>query len=95
MSTHRRKFTYGQKRFILDQASELGVNRVLREHKISYSVFARWKRQCIADDTYWNSNLTQCKVDELEKENNRLKKIIANLFLNLELKSEELKKLAS
>lgn len=91
MTAQRRKFTNGQKRDILFQAGMQGVNRVLREHNISYSVFARWKQQNL-DDSDTKSDILESRMEDLLKENLRLKKIIANLVLDIEIKNEELRK---
>ncbi len=48
--TSRRRFTEEQKIAILDQAMKRGISAVLREHSLSYSVFARWKQQLIKDE---------------------------------------------
>lgn len=91
MASQRRKFTNGQKRDILYQAGEHGVNKILREHNISYSVFARWKQQNLIDsDT--KDEVLESRIEDLLKENMRLKKIIANLVLDIEIKNEELRK---
>jgi putative transposase len=91
MPGQRRKFTNGEKKYILSLANEQGVTRVLREYKLSYSVFARWKQQFLTNESESKNGLLESQVEELKKENMRLKKIIANLALDLEIKTEELK----
>ncbi len=51
MPAQRRRFTNGEKRYILNQANELGVTKILREYKLSYSVFARWKQQFLTNES--------------------------------------------
>jgi putative transposase len=92
----RRKFTIEQKLNVLQQVKQMGVTRVLREHNISYSVFARWKMQFSDDDMHTANNHADAfktEVDQLLAENNRLKKIVANLALELEVKREQLRML--
>ena len=73
-------------------ASEMGVTRVLREHKISYSVFSRWKHQM---STATPDDHVQSEVASLLEENRRLKGIIGTMVLDLEQKQEELKRMQS
>ena len=94
----RRQFSVEQKLAILNEAEQVGVTQTLRKHNLSHSVYLRWKSQ-------FNSGGTSClkpqyqKVDPqvkaLEEENARLKKIIANQALELEFKTELLKKTVS
>lgn len=90
MSAERRKFTTVQKMDILNKASEMGVTRVLREHKISYSVFSRWKQQMSAEGP---GDVLQKEIDLLLEENRRLKRIIGTMALDLEVKQEEIKRI--
>lgn len=91
--TSRRRFTEEQKIAILDQAMKKGITAVLREHSLSYSVFARWKQQLIKDEPSIESySKTRSELKHLNEENMRLKKIIADLALELNKKEEELKK---
>ena len=91
--TQRRKFSDDEKLNVLIQASQNGVSNVLRHYNISYSLFARW-----------NKSFQQKGIDPLHvtpgnkaiaQENLRLKKIIADQALSLELKDEELQRLHS
>lgn len=95
MALQRRKFTTGQKIYVLKQAEELGVTKVLREHKLSYSVFARWKQQLKENKSSTSADALRLELDNLVEENRRLKKIIANQALDLEIKSEQIKKMES
>lgn len=93
MTNRRRRFTEEQKIAILDQAMKKGITAVLREHSLSYSVFARWKQQLIKDEPSIESfSKARSELKHLNEENMRLKKIIANLALELNKKEEELKK---
>jgi len=95
MSKQRRQFSVEQKLQILQEAEQTGVTQTLRKHNLSHSVFLRWKHQ-------FNSGGAGLlkpqyhKVDPelraLQEENARLKKIIGNQALELEFKTELLKK---
>ena len=84
-----------QKLQILQEADQNGVTQTLRKHNISHSVYLRWKNQF----NQGGAQLLQPqyhKVDPevraLQEENARLKKIIGNQALELEFKTELLKK---
>lgn len=88
-STHRRKFDEEQKRFIISEAGKRGVNKVLREYKLSYSVFYKWKQQYpgVAPDTLPAAQLLQ-QVRQLTRENDRLRKLVAALAAAIQVKVE-------
>ena len=95
MPSPRRKFTDDQKLGILEQAGKEGVTSVLHQHRLSYSVFARWKKRFMKHDTNTQeapTNRTRSELKHLQEENSRLKKIIADQALELAWKEEELKK---
>lgn len=95
MSKQRRKFSVEQKLQIIQEADQQGVTQTLRKHNLSHSVFMRWKGQFNQGGP---SSLAARyrKVDPelkaLQEENARLKKIIGNQALELEFKTELLKK---
>ena len=84
-----------QKLQIIQEAEQSGVTQTLRKHNLSHSVYLKWKRQ-------FNQGGTKLlepqypKIDPelraLQEENARLKKIIGNQALELEFKTELLKK---
>ena len=88
--TQRRKFSDEEKLNVLIQAGQKGVSNVLRHYNISYSLFARWNK------SFQKKGIDPLNVvpgnKSLEEENIRLKKIIADQALSLELKDEELKR---
>lgn len=96
MAIQRRKFSEAEKLSILDSAKRFGVTAVLREHRLSYSVFVRWKRKYAAAPakTANDNKSARAKADFklLMEENTRLKKIIADQALEIERKDEELRK---
>jgi putative transposase len=97
MASQKRKFTDEQRLQILQQANEMGVTAVLRHHSLSYSVFSRWREKFMKNDSIKQEMISRNKArSELKQyieENTRLKKIIADLALELERKDEELKKI--
>jgi putative transposase len=99
MTTSRRRFTDEQKRAILRQADKSGITAVLREHRLSYSVFSRWRQKFLLHvstntEVMREVNKTRSELKLLNEENLRLKKIIANQALQLERKDEELKRIS-
>jgi len=91
----RRQFSVEQKLAILNEAEQVGVTQTLRKHNLSHSVFLRWKSQFNAGGTTSlqpQYHKVDPEVKALEDENARLKKIIANQALELEFKTELLKK---
>ena len=95
MATNRRKFSVEQKLHLLQEADEQGITQTLRKYNLSHSVFIRWRKQLAAAGAA-GLRPHYSKVDPekkaLEMENVRLKKIIANQALELEFKTELLKK---
>ena len=94
MSTlSRRKFSQDEKYAILEEANLRGITVVLREHKLSYSVFSRWKEQLRSDDKIEQKSRYKIlqEMKNLVTENERLKKIIANQALQIQIQTEKLK----
>lgn len=91
----RRSFTREKKLEILRYAEQHGMVATCREFELSQGLYYRWKH---AFESKGMDGLEHAyyKVDpalrELEKENDRLRKIIAKQALELEVKSELLKK---
>src|SRR3954469_13706684 len=96
MSAIRRNFTDEEKLDILHQANQSGITEILRKYHLSYSVFTRWKQKFMEKGILPNSSyVSNTEMKLLLEENTRLKKIIADQALALELKSEELRRLSS
>lgn len=95
MSRSRRKFSVEQKLQIIQEADQHGITQTLRKHNLSHSVFLRWKNQ-FNQGGVGSLKPQYHKVDPevkaLQEENARLKKIIGNQALELEFKTELLKK---
>lgn len=69
------------------QAQDMPLKDALREHDISLQTFYRWRR------TYGNMAPDEAKrLKELEKENARLKKLVADLSLDKDILREALGK---
>jgi len=94
MASQKRKFTDEQRLEILRQANEMGVIAVIRNHNLSYSVFARWREKFMKKNKKGLTlkNKTKSKLKQFMEDNTRLKKIIADQALELERKNEALRK---
>ena len=95
MSKQRRQFSVEQKLAIIQEADQSGITQTLRKHNLSHSVFLRWKHQFNSGGVgslkpQYHEVDPELRV--LQQENARLKKIIGNQALELEFKSELLKK---
>lgn len=91
----RRKFSPEQKMRILQEAESEGMLATCRKHQIAQSLFYRWKHQFDRqgiDGLSHSYYRVDPEVKALQLENERLKKIIAKQALELEVKSELLKK---
>ena len=95
MTTTRRKFTPEERLSILQEGEREGQASTIRKYHIAPSLYARWKRK------YLQEGITGLKdkhkkidpeIRELELENERLRRIIAKQALEIEVKSELLKK---
>ena len=85
MTAHRRKFTEEEKQHILLLAKQTNISKVLRDYQLSYSVFSRWKQQKEGSPSLTSNNED---LINLRNENTRLKRIIAEQALELEIKRE-------
>jgi putative transposase len=94
MPAKRRKFTDEEKQQILNEAELSGISQALHKHKLSYSVFHRWKEKQQQDNAEKNSPdaQSQSTIKKLLEENATLKKIIANQALKIELQEEKISK---
>lgn len=84
-----KRYTTEQKIRILRQAEQAGatIPDVCREHAISEQSFHRWKRE------FGMMELDQAKrLKDLQKENARLKRMLADEMLGKELLKEALEK---
>lgn len=95
MSKTRRQFSPEEKYSILQEAEREGVTETARKYNLAHSVLSYWKKKYLARGRE-GLKASYKKIDPhlraLEEENARLKKIIANQALELEFKTELLKK---
>jgi transposase-like protein len=95
MTKIRRKFTPEERLSILHEGEREGHTQTIRKYNIAPSLYAKWKRKYLSEgitglkDKYKKIDPEKCA---LEEENERLKRIIAKQALEIEVKSELLKK---
>ncbi len=95
MSKTRRQFTPEEKYSILQEAEREGTTETSRKYNLAHSVLSYWKRKYLVkgkDGLKAGYKKADPQLRVLEDENVRLKKIIANQALELEFKTELLKK---
>lgn len=95
MSKKRRKFSPEDRLSIVQEAERQGRSETLRKYNLSPSLFDRWRKKYLSGGTDGlkdSYRRVDPQVRELEQENERLKRIIAKQALELEVKSELLKK---
>ena len=96
MSKARRKFTPEEKHSILQEAERRGQTETCRKYNLASSVLSYWKKNYLTkgkDGLKAAYKRIDPHLRELEEENHRLKKIIAKLALEMEVKDELLKKI--
>lgn len=95
MSKTRRQFTPEEKYSILQEAEREGTTETSRKYNLAHSVLSYWKKKYLVkgkDGLKAGYKKVDPQLRVLEEENTRLKKIIANQALELEFKTELLKK---
>lgn len=91
----RRQFSAEEKHSILQEAEREGLTETARKYNIAHSVLHYWKKKYLAkgkDGLKAAYRKTDPQLRALEEENERLKKIIAKQTIELEFKTELLKK---
>ena len=89
----RRKFTIEEKEKILDEARHAGIMATVKKYNLAYSVFLRWRKKKNDNPVYYSRNDFENlnnRVKMLIEENQRLKKIIAEQALELQIRSEKI-----
>ena len=95
MSRQHRKWSEAQKLQIIQEVEQSGLTETLRKYNVAQSLFHRWRK---AYNGQGMSGLTpkyktiDPEVRQLQLENDRLKKIVAKMALEIEFKDELLKK---
>ena len=95
MSKIRRKFSLEEKLQVLSEADQNGIEVTLRKYQLARSLYYKWKSAFDykgSDGLVPQYRKVDPQVRELEKENERLRHIIAKQALYLEIKDELLKK---
>ena len=95
MSKTRRKFTVDDRLSIIKEAEREGRTETVRKYQIAPSIFDRWRRKYLSQGIEGlkpQYKKIDPQVRDLELENERLKRIIARQALEIEVKSELLKK---
>lgn len=95
MTKTRRKFTPEDRLSIVREAEREGRSETIRKYQVAPSLFDRWRRKYVSNGIEGLKSQYRRidpQVRELEQENERLKRIIARQALELEVKTELLKK---
>ena len=95
MTKTRRKFTAEDRLSIVREAEREGRSETIRKYQVAPSLFDRWRRKYVTNGIEGLKSQYRRidpQVSELELENERLKRIIARQALELEVKTELLKK---
>ena len=95
MTRTKRSFTPEDRLSLLQEAEREGYMETCRKHNLSPTVLSKWKQRYLAKGTEGLKpayKRVDPEVRALEQENERLKRIIAKQALELEVKSELLKK---
>ena len=95
MSKIKRTFTPEERLSIVQEGQREGRSETLRKYNVAPSLFDRWRRKYLNDGIEGLKSRYK-RIDpalrELQEENDRLKRIIAKQALEIEVKSELLKK---
>jgi transposase-like protein len=95
MTKERRKFSPEDRLSIIQELQREGLMPTSRKYNIAASLLLRWKNKYLTNGVSGLKN-SYYRVDpelrKLEEDNARLRKIIADQALELEVKSELLKK---
>jgi transposase-like protein len=95
MTRQRRQFSPEEKHSILQEAEREGHTETCRKYSLSSSVLTYWKRKYLAkgkDGLKAGYKRVDLELRTLEEENDRLKRIIARQALEIEFKTELIKK---
>jgi putative transposase len=95
MTTTRRKFTPEERLSIIQEGQREGRAQTLRKYNISPSLYDKWRSKYLRDGLEGlkpRYKRIDPIVRDLQEENERLKRIIAKQALEIEVKTELLKK---
>lgn len=95
MTKTKRHFTPEEKQSILQEAEREGHTETCRKYNLASSVLSYWKKKYLAkgkDGLKADYKRVDPQLRELEQENERLKRIIAKQAIEIEFKTELIKK---
>jgi transposase-like protein len=95
MTKTRRHFTPEEKLSILQDAEREGHTETCRKYTLASSVLTYWKKKYLAkgkEGLQAGYKRIDPQIRELEQENERLKRIIAKQAIEIEFKTELIKK---
>ena len=95
MAKTKRQFTPEEKISILQEAEREGHTEICRKYNLASSVLTYWKKKYLANGKEGlkpQYKRVDPQLRELEQENERLKKIIAKQAIEIEFKTELIKK---
>ena len=95
MPRGKRSFTPEERLSLLQEAEREGYMETCRKHNLSPTLLSKWKQRYLTKGTEGLKpayRRVDPEVRALEEENERLKRIVAKQALELEVKSELLKK---
>lgn len=95
MTREKRKFTPEDRLSIIQEASREGTMQTCRTHNLSPSLLQRWRLKYLAngkDGLKPAYHRVDPALQALEEENSQLKKLLGKMALEIEVKSELLKK---
>lgn len=95
MSRVKRSFTPEERLSLLQEAEREGYMETCRKYNLSPTLLSKWKQRYLAKGSEGLKpayKRVDPEVRALEEENERLKRIIARQALEIEVKSELLKK---
>jgi transposase-like protein len=95
MSRSKRVFTPEERLSLLQEAEREGASVTSRKHNLSPNLLSTWKKKYLAKGAEGLKpayKRIDPEVRALEEENDRLKRIVARMAMELEVKTEMLKK---
>lgn len=96
MTKTKRTFSAEDRMSILQEAERTGFMETCRKYNLSPNLLSRWKRKYLASGYTVSSKPGRKPLDpelvQLREENERLKRLVARQALELEVKTELLKK---
>ncbi len=95
MTKKKRAFTTEERLSLLQESEREGFTETCRKHNVSPSLMSLWRKKYLAKGVEGLKpayRRVDPQVKALEEENQRLKRIVAKMAMELEVKTEMLKK---